>query len=180
MGKNATRKCPFLTPEGCGIDPGRPGACRLYPLGRAASKMYEGCRTGQYYFKVKESHCMGWHEEKEWTIQEWLTDQGLEKYNAINDSYMEIITGWPLRVLKKLSDRQLQMYYTACYNLNTSRGFVFESTFLGFDIQDDLLNRIRADDVDLMEFAVRWLKFSLIGEKPFLPKDPLPQVYRRS
>ena len=166
MKKDVSRQCPFLTPEGCIVYSDRPGACRLYPLGWATSKMYESYRSGQYYFKVKESHCMGWHEEKEWTIQEWLTDQGLDEYNAMNDSYMEISTGQPLRVLKKLSDRQLQVYYMTCYNLDAFRRFVFGSTFLErFEIQEDLLSRIRADDVDLMAVATRWLKFSLFGEK---------------
>ncbi len=176
MKNDATRKCPFLTPDGCTVYSDRPGACRLYPLGRAASKMNEGCRLGQYYFKVKEAHCMGWHEEKAWTIQEWLTDQGLDEYNAMNDAYMEINTGQPLSVLKKLNDRQLQMYYMACYNLDAFRNFLFESSFRHrFDIERDFLNRLRTDDLALMAFASRWLKFSLFNEPTFQSKDPPPE-----
>ena len=168
MENNAARKCPFLTPEGCFVYPDRPGACRLYPLGRAASKAQAGHHLWQYYFKVKESHCMGWHSEKEWTIQEWLADQGLNEYNAMNDSYMEISTGRPLRILKTLSSRHLQMYYMACYDLDAFRSFVFESSFRKrFDIAENVLQRIQTDDIGLMFFALRWLKFSLFGEKTF-------------
>ncbi|MEJ2729395.1 MAG: YkgJ family cysteine cluster protein [Deltaproteobacteria bacterium] len=168
MENNAARKCPFLTPEGCLVYSDRPGACRLYPLGRAASKTQAGHRLWQVYFKVKESHCMGWQSEKEWTIQEWLADQGLDEYNAMNDSYMEISTGRPLRILKTLSSRHLQMYYMACYDLDAFRRFVFESSFRRrFDITENDLHRIRNDDIALMFFALRWLKFSLFGEKTF-------------
>lgn len=177
MKNDATGKCPFLMPDGCVVYADRPGACRLYPLGRAASKIYEGCRLGQYYFKVKEPHCMGWHAEKTWTIQAWLTDQGLDEYNVMNDTYMEINTGRPLSVLKKLNDWQLQMYYTACYNLDAFRDFVFESSFRHrFDIERDVLNGLQTDDATLMAFALRWLKFSLFNEPIFQSKDPPPEA----
>lgn len=114
---------------------------------------------------------MGWHEDKAWTIQEWLTDQGLDEYNAMNDAYMDINTGQPLSVLKKLNDRQLQMYYTACYNLDGFRDFVFKSSFRHrFDIAQDVLDCLRTDDLSLMNFASNWLKFSLFNEKTFQNK----------
>lgn len=166
MQENEARQCPFVTPEGCKVYEARPGACRLYPLGRAASKIYGKHQAGEYYFKVKESHCLGWDKEKEWTIQEWLTDQGLDEYNKMNDFFMDITTGRPPKFFKRLNDRQLQMYYMACYNLDAFRCFVFESTFLDrFDIAKDVLNRIQTDEVELMVFACQWLKFSLFGEK---------------
>ena len=117
---------------------------------------------------------MGWHSQKEWTIQEWLQDQGMDEYNAMNDSYMEISTGRPLRILKTLSSQHLQMYYTACYDLDTFRSFVFESSFRKrFDIAENVLHRIQTDDIALMSFASRWLKFSLFGEKTLQIKVPL-------
>lgn len=164
MQTDENRRCPFVSPKGCVIYADRPGACRLYPLGRAASKLSKS-RTGEYYFTVKESHCLGWKEEKEWTIQAWLTDQGLDEYNTMNDSFMEIVTGRPPKTLRKLSNPQLQMYYMACYDLDAFRRFVFESSFLDrFDIAEESLNRIRTDDIELMAIACRWLKFSLFGE----------------
>ncbi len=165
MHTDEMRRCPFVSPGGCVFYADRPGACRLYPLGRAASKIWKDHRVGEYYFMVKESHCLGWKEEKEWTIQEWLTDQGLDAYNTMNDSFMDITTGRPLKILKKFSNRQLQMYYMACYDPDAFRRFVFESSFMDrFDIAEEVLNRIHTDDIELMAFACRWLKFSLFGE----------------
>jgi uncharacterized protein len=85
MNDDEKRRCPFVRPEGCVVYEDRPSACRLYPLGRAASKMYAEHTVGEYYFIVKESHCLGLNEEQEWPLQGWLTDQGLDEYNTIND-----------------------------------------------------------------------------------------------
>ena len=174
MKSNAARQCPFLAEEGCSVYSDRPGACRLYPLGRAASTQYENSRSGRYYFTVRESHCMGWQEEKEWTIQQWLADQGVNKYNAMNESFIRLTTGRPLSTLKALGNRQHQMVYTACYNLDAFRRLVLESSFRHrFDIAEELLNRIRTDDTALMDFGARWLGFSLFGERTFQVRDLL-------
>jgi Fe-S-cluster containining protein len=166
MGDDETRRCPFVSPEGCSMYEDRPGACRLYPLGRAASKIGSGARVGEHYFLVKEPHCLGLKEEKEWTIQAWLTDQRMLEYNTMNNFFLEITTTRGLNFLKTLSERQLQMYYTACYNQDTFRHFIFKSTFLErFEIAEDILERIQTEDIELMHFAFRWLKFSVFGEK---------------
>ncbi len=166
MNNDESRRCPFVSPEGCAVYEDRPGACRLYPLGRAASKISEECSAGEYYFVVKESHCLGFNEKREWTVQEWIINQGVDEDNEINDLFMNITAGRRAKTIKALSDKQLQMFYMACYNLDEFRRFVFETTFLDkFDIAQDILNHIKTDNMKLMEFAFQWLKFSLFGEK---------------
>lgn len=168
MNTDEKRRCPFVCPEGCIVYEDRPGACRLYPLGRAASKIHEGHQAGEYYFTVKESHCLGFSENQEWSVQEWLTDQGLDEYNTMNDLFMDITAGRQAKTIKRLSDRQLQMYYMAGYSLDEFKRFVFETSFLSrFDITQDLLDRIKTDETELMGFARQWLKFALFGEKTF-------------
>ena len=129
MNADEKRTCPFVSPEGCIVYEDRPSVCRLYPLGRAASNSQGLDRTGEYYFLVKESHCLGFNEEKKWTIKEWLMDQGLDEYNAMNDAFIAITTGRQAHKMKKLSDPQLQMYYMAGYSLDDFRRFVFETSF---------------------------------------------------
>ncbi|MBW1821327.1 MAG: YkgJ family cysteine cluster protein [Deltaproteobacteria bacterium] len=166
MNNDEIRRCPFVSPEGCAIYEDRPGACRLYPLGRAASKIFEGHPAGEYYFVVKESHCLGFNEKQEWTVQEWIINQGMDEYNAMNDSFMNITAGRRAKTIKALSDQQLQMFYMACYSLDEFRRFIFETTFLDkFDITKDVRKRIKTDETELMAFACQWLKFSLFGEK---------------
>jgi Fe-S-cluster containining protein len=166
MNNDETRRCPFVSPEGCAVYEDRPGACRLYPLGRAASKIFEEHPAAEYYFVVKESHCLGFNEERDWTVQEWIINQGMDEYNAMNDSFMNITAGRQAKAIKALNDQQLQMYYMACYSLDEFRRFVFETTFLDkFDITQDVRKRIKTDETELMAFACQWLKFSLFGEK---------------
>ncbi|MDX2441704.1 MAG: YkgJ family cysteine cluster protein [Desulfobacterales bacterium] len=166
MNGDETRRCPFVSRKGCAVYEDRPGACRLYPLGRAASKISEECSAGEYYFVVKESHCLGFNEKQEWTVQEWIINQGVDEDNEINDLFMNITAGRRAKTIKALSDQQLQMFYMACYNLDEFRRFVFETTFLDkFDIAQDVLNHIKTDNMKLMAFAFQWLKFSLFGEK---------------
>ena len=57
-------RCPFVTPQGCSVYEDRPGACRMYPLGRAStSHPLDGSRR-EFYFTVKEDHCRGFEQEK--------------------------------------------------------------------------------------------------------------------
>ena len=115
---------------------------------------------------VKESHCLGFNEKREWTVQEWIINQGVDEDNEINDLFMNITAGRRAKTIKALSDKQLQMFYMACYNLDEFRRFVFETTFLDkFDIAQDVLKHIKTDNMKLMAFAFQWLKFSLFGEK---------------
>ena len=166
MKDDESRRCPFVSRKGCAVYEDRPGACRLYPLGRAALKISEQYSAGEYYFVVKESHCLGFNEEQEWTVQEWIVDQGVDEDNEINELFMNITAGRQAKIIKALSDPQLQMFYLACYNLDEFRRFVFETTFLDkFDIAPDVLTHIQTDDMKLMAFAFKWLRFSLFGEK---------------
>lgn len=173
MNDDETRRCPFVSPDGCTVYDDRPGACRIYPLGRAASKVYESHRTGEYYFVVRESHCLGFCENREWTIHEWVNDQGFDKYNAMNDYFLDITAGRTAKSINTLTEQHLKMYYMACYSLDEFRRFIFESTFLKrFEIEQDVIRGIEADDVELMKFASRWLTFSLFGEKTLTARNP--------
>ena len=168
MNNDEKRRCPFVRPDGCVVYEDRPGACRLYPLGQAASVLRGENQADEYYFIVKEPYCLGLNEEQEWTVPEWLMNQGLNKYNTMNQFFMDITAGRTSKIIKRLNDRKLRMYYMACYCLDDFRNFVFETSFLDkFDIAQDVLNRIKTDETELMAFACQWLKFSLFGEKTF-------------
>ena len=57
------------------------------------------------------------------------------------------------------------MFYTACYDLDTFRTFIFESSFRErFDIEPEGLEELRTNDEALLRFAFKWLRFAIFAE----------------
>jgi uncharacterized protein len=166
MQENDRRTCPFVTPSGCRIYEDRPGACRIYPIGRGSSRTQGHDKIREFHFLVKEDHCRGFNEPNQWTIDEWSQDQGLKSYASFNDRWMEVITHKGSLGSAEITSKKLQMFFMASYNLDRFRRFVLESTFLKrFDIPEETINRVKTDDEELLKLALQWLTFSLFGEK---------------
>jgi Fe-S-cluster containining protein len=165
MERSSEKTCPFVTPDGCSVYEDRPGACRIYPIGRASSKRAFDDGRREFFFTVKEEHCRGFEEKKEWTVEEWMADQGIEDYNRMNDLLMDLYVHKARRKGLKLGAKHMQMFMMACYNLERFRDFIFQSGFLKrFDIEQKLLESLRTDDEELLKFAFQWLKFAFFQE----------------
>lgn len=164
-------RCPFLTSRGCSIYEDRPGACRLYPIGRASAFPGGGNRAREKFFIVTESHCHGFRENKVWTIDEWLNHEGMDVYNKMNDPWTRIVTSnKPLGPQNTLAQK-LKMFFMASYNLDRFRQFLFHSPFFGkFHVEEDIKIKLAKDDEALMNFAFDWLRFALFGEKTLTPQ----------
>jgi Fe-S-cluster containining protein len=166
MAEDNREDCPFVTGEGCFIYEDRPGACRLYPLGRASAIVKSSKDVKQRYFIVDESDCLGLKESRAWTIEEWLHHEGVHEYNTPNDEWLEIITSPRTLGQDSFTTQKLQMFFMASYNLDKFRKFIFETRFLDlFEISSQERKRVVHDDLFLMRFGFRWLKFSLFAEK---------------
>ncbi len=163
-------RCPFVTPEGCTIYESRPTTCRYYPVGMAnfherPDDEKEKANDQQFFFLIKEPHCKGHEESKEWTIREWRADQGVDLCDKMN-------TDWMALVMRRksfgpqatLSEKAQRMFFMASTDLDQFRRFVFESSFLAtYHVEQEELDRIREDDVALMQFSFRYLASSLFG-----------------
>jgi hypothetical protein len=115
---------------------------------------------------VHEEHCLGFREDHEWTIEDWVADQGLKEYDGINAAWLDIVTSSQSLGPEKDIQRKIQMFCMASYNLDPFREFVFRSRFLDlFEVPDVLRDRLASDDTALFSFAMDWLKFSLFGMK---------------
>jgi hypothetical protein len=159
-------RCPFVTPQGCTIYEDRPGACRIYPLGRAALRVDREKETREKFFIVDEEHCLGFCEDRKWTLEEWMASEGVDEYNTMNDQWLEIITSQKSLGNQEDIPRKIQMFYMASYNLDRFRKLIFETRFLDrFQVKAERIEAFATDDVPLMQFAFDWLKFSLFGEK---------------
>jgi Fe-S-cluster containining protein len=173
MEENEGRTCPFVTPQGCRVYSDRPGACRIYPIGRATARRQQEGNPREVFFVVREGHCLGFSEPQTWTVKDWTEDQGLGPYNRFNDLWMEIITRRAEAPSEDIRSRQMGMFFLSAYNLDRFRKFVFETTFLDrFLLEEEEVQKIREDDEALLLLSFRFLKFSLFGEKTLPLRTP--------
>lgn len=158
-------RCQFVSTEkGCSIYANRPWACRMYPLGMAEPDNPTP-EDRRFYFLLKEATCLGHDENNLITVREWIEDQGIEEYDAYGTAFKEIMLHPFWNGEESLTPEQIDMYYMACYDLDRFRRFVFDTRFLElFDVDEDRIDVMRDNDLELSEFAMQWLKFSLFKE----------------
>ena len=156
--------CPFVSPEGCTVYEDRPGACRTYPLGRMAVRDRGEKRCNEAFFLIKEKHCLGFQESKEWTIEAWKKNQQLKTYNAMNDLMMDVLASKNRSGKKRLTQEEAQVFSMACYDLDRFRDFIFQKDLLKTaSLPAETKQAIQQDDVALMRFAIAWLQQDLFG-----------------
>jgi Fe-S-cluster containining protein len=169
MGDDKDRKCPFLSDDGCQVYDDRPANCRYYPVGQGTmnKEIKDGTDTEaeEFYFFVREEHCLGYNEDQEWTIKSWREDQGVDEYDKVNSTWKT------LQLRKNLPGKELEenkqfQYYMASYDLDRFKRFIFESDFLNvFDIDEETLEKIKEDEIELIQFGVKYIKFIMMLEK---------------
>ena len=176
MSDNDDRTCPFPNDEGCAVYTDRPANCRYYPVGQGTIKKESG-KDGpvleEFYFFVNEPHCYGFHEKKEWTIASWRVDQEVDHYDKVNRDWKPIQLRKNLPSSPDLDPKKQIQFYMASYNLDKFRDYIFESDFLNvFDIDEETVEKIRTDDVELIQFGVKYIKFIMMLEQSLtLKKD---------
>jgi Fe-S-cluster containining protein len=165
MQEDDRRTCPFVTRAGCQVYEDRPASCRIYPLARASRKHRLHGTILEDYFALHESHCKGFEEDRLWTTDEWIQDQGLELYHEFNNLWMEVITHPRLRQTASISTKQQQMFFLASYNIDKFREFVLQSRFLQlFDVPEEERVAVAQSDEALLRLAFKWLRFSMLNE----------------
>jgi hypothetical protein len=152
----------------------------MYPLGLAAQKdTADGWRGERFYFLLEEEGCQGFEEAREWTVNAWLEDQGLDEYDDWGEAYKELTLHRYFEEGNTLSPEKMQMLFTACYNLDKFREFVFGSTLLDrFEVDEDFVEEIRHDEEALLRFAFLWLRFSLFGEQTMKVKPHVAEAFK--
>ncbi|OGW23592.1 MAG: Fe-S oxidoreductase [Nitrospirae bacterium GWB2_47_37] len=169
MNEDAEKKCPFVTSEGCNIYSDRPANCRYYPVGQASlKKMNQETSapvTEEFYFFVKEPHCLGFNENADWTIKSWRDDQGVDVYDDMNRGWKDILFRRNLPG-HSLDDKKQKAFYMACYDVDRFRRFVFESGFLDkFDIDEKRLEKLKNDDTEVMKLGFDYTKYIFMMEE---------------
>jgi hypothetical protein len=177
MGQDVERRCPFVVvPDGCTVYTDRPVSCRYYPVGQATLKKGIGT-SGQgiheeFFFFVKEAHCLGFEEQTDWSVQSFRDDQGAEHYDEMNREWKEILMRRNLPGRQELDPKKQTQFFMASYDLDRFRKYVFESRFLDvFEVEGEEAEKMRTDDVALMKFGFRYLKYLMMLEQSLKVKE---------
>lgn len=175
-------KCPFVTPEGCTVYSDRPTACRYYPVGMAdfhegGNRDTDGQEVSRdeekFFFIVKEEHCKGFEEDKQWTIEEWRVDQGVDVRDEMNKEWLRLVMRRKsFGQQASLSDQAKRMFFMASTDLASFRRFVFESSFLDtYEVDEETIEKIKNDDIELMHFSFVYLAATLFGAQVLKIKE---------
>ncbi len=172
MKDDENNSCPFVTSEGCTVYTDRPLTCRYYPIGMGIMKQYDKKTGTNFFIKVKEDHCLGHNEDKEWTIDEWRADQGSDVYDEVNNDWMEVVLKAKTLGTVEFSPKSLELFYMVSSNLDDFKRFVFESNFLkAYKIEPGVVQKMQEDEIELLKFSLSWLRFTLFGEGDFIVNE---------
>jgi uncharacterized protein len=162
--RSANFKCPFVQPAGCAVYADRPSSCRMYPLARALSRSRETGVLTEYFALLREPHCQGFADSAAISVEEWITRQGLEEYNAMNDRLMTLISLKNRLLPGALEPHLAEQFHLALYDLDRFRLAIFEQDLLaGLTVKDAILEKVRTDDVELLKLGLKWVRFKLFG-----------------
>ncbi len=169
----APKSCPFVRDEGCIVYEDRPTTCRYYPLGVASMSFKEEEGDDEFYFFVHEPHCLGFEEETNWTVADFREDQGVDEYDRINAEWTDLVVrkrSFPPNM--QWNEQTRQMFFMASYNIDKFKDFVFGSSFFDrYEVDEQTRKKIKDDEIALLEFGLKWLKWLLFKVGDFQQKS---------
>ncbi len=153
--------CVFVSDKGCTVYTDRPGACRAYPMGRAAMRTEEGS-IEEYFVLIKEDHCHGFVETHEQTPETYSEEQELNTYNIYNDKVATILQHEKIRQGMVPTTEHVDNFILALYNLDRFRQLIFDGQLLQEPLHDEQIEELK-DDEKLLVFAIEWLQKELFN-----------------
>ncbi len=152
--------CVFVSDKGCTVYSGRPGACRAYPMGRAAIRQ-DDHSIDEFFVLLKESHCHGFEEAEEQNSEKYSASQGLTLYNEFNDAVAAVLQHTKIRQGLRLGPKQIEYFVLALYDLDSFRKQLEEGSLPGSEKFDAATHK---EDEQLLLFGVEWLRGELFGQ----------------
>jgi Fe-S-cluster containining protein len=172
--------CQFMTDEGCSVYEDRPTACRYYPVGLLSTRRQDENFDRASYAMVQEDHCHGHLEDRKLTIDEYRKEQGLEEYDEKGRL-------WRQQILKmksagpyigRMSLTSRKFFFMASYDLDRFREFVKSEGFATtYDVDQETMDRLLADDLALMEFGDRMIRQIMYAENTIPMKQDAMEVH---
>ena len=132
----------------------------------------KGPEKEEFYFFIEDPNCLGHQEEREWTIESWRTDQGAALYDEMNKEWMEIQLRRNTTEQSGLDSKRQSMLYMASYDIDKFKRFVFESRLFDlFEIDKEEVEKMRIDEIALMKFGFKYMKYILMLEETLQVKE---------
>jgi hypothetical protein len=79
----------------------------------------------------------------------------------------------------ELSEESRAMFFMVSYNVDRLKRFIFESSLLEkYDVDKDLLEQIKHDEVALLKLGLDWLQSALFGADRVKLKDGVAKAYK--
>ncbi len=148
--------CVFVSEKGCTVYPGRPGACRAYPMGRAAMRRDDNS-IDEFFVLLSEPHCHGFQEKEEQTTERYSTGQGLKHYNIFNDRVAALLQHEKIRQGMQLTKQQTNLFVLALYDLDSFRNQL-DQEMLPQQDHYSAQQEACTDDEQLLLFGIEWLQ----------------------
>jgi hypothetical protein len=119
-----------------------------------------------FHFLVREDLCHGHDRGEGCNVREWIASQGIDEYDMMGAPFRELTLHSFWDGDNALTPQQVDMFYMACYDIDRFRRFVFNTRFLELiEVDEARVEAMRSDDVELLEFGMQWLRFSLFHER---------------
>ncbi len=153
--------CTFVSPYGCTVYEHRPGACRAYPIGRAAIRMASGT-IDEHFVLVKEEHCRGYMEAGTQTAEQYCTDQGMTDYNMFNDAVILVLQHEKVRRGFIPTPAEQELFLLMLFDLDRLRAMLMKGELNSIDTETAQVKGQETDE-ELLLFAIKWLGERLFG-----------------
>lgn len=153
-GENIFRSCPFVKADGCSVYENRPSSCRIYPLMRLLSKSRETGEISVRYMLLNEPHCHGFETGRRQTVRQWIEDQGLGPYNAINDEMLAVIALKNHLIDGPLSRELAELFDIALYDVDRFRQLLIDGRLDISGTTEALPDPEQVSDENLLRFSM--------------------------
>lgn len=164
MVDDGRESCVFVAESGCTVYHDRPGACRAYPLGRAAIRQPDDSME-EFFVLLQETHCRGFEERQGQTPAIYSETQELADYNRVNDATAAILQHDKIRKGMRFSADQIDQFVLALYNLDQFRGVLFAGNLPEATPLEESTRLRLEDDEKLLFYAIDWLQAILFKAK---------------
>jgi uncharacterized protein len=146
-----TLYCKLVTDEGCSVYENRPWACRMFPLDL-------GKKSDEYRLMAGKERCLGLNESSTWVVEDWLNSQSVQPHVVMDHAFQAVLPPPDFKPWTAVEAGLGQLLFLA-YDLDRFALLLDDSRLRAiYDLDDDLLLRVREDDEALLKLAFIYIR----------------------